>query len=109
MPEHTFPQSEKLRQFNEDMRKRTNEATIRGHIAINNIGPNEAISIGEAHYRKFLARIQTRNDFHKEMTGKLEAVIDSGYPLPIDKKDISELVTIMAMDTLGDPQYWPPK
>ncbi len=61
----------------------------------------------EEHYQEFLSRIPTREAFRAEMIGKLNAVIGDGYPLPISKENIMELVAILPMDTLGDPQVWP--
>lgn len=97
MPEHVFDDSGcVVAEFEADMERRTNEAKARAMTS-------------DEHWRNFLSRIRTREAFYAEMEGKLKAVIASGYPLPIGEKDIGELLAIMSLDTLGDPQFWPPK
>lgn len=96
MPEHTFHSEEQQRAFDADMERRTNIAKV------------QPISADE-HYKNFLSRIQTREAFQAEIKGKLHAVLRSGYPLEIRPNQIDELVAILPMDTLGSPQFWPPK
>ena len=62
----------------------------------------------ERHYQNMLARIQTREDFFHEMTEKLIAIKESGYPIPIEERKINELVCLLSLDTIGKPPFWPP-
>lgn len=89
--EHTFPNQDQVKAFDDEMATRTARAK------------------GDEHYQKFLARIGTREEFQIEMEGKLKAVIESGYPLGIRKEQVSEIVAILALDIVGDPQFWPPQ
>lgn len=59
------------------------------------------------HYAELLKRIAVKEEFSREMTGKLCAVIDSGYPLGITKAQVPEIVTILRLNTIGEPQIWP--
>lgn len=94
MAEHTFPSEDQQRAFDADMERRTNVAKAKG------LGADQ-------HWANLLSRIQTREAFVFEIKGKLQALKESGYPLPLEEKNIDELVAILALDTMGDPQIWP--
>src|ERR1700742_4784981 len=92
--EHTFPSEEQQRAFDADMERRTNVAKAKG------LGADD-------HWLNFLGRIQTREAFRFEVVGKLQAVRESGFPLSITEEQVNELVSIISLDTIGDPQIWP--
>ena len=98
MPEHTFPTPEQQAAFDAEMQRRTAEAKAKGA---------GFATIQDYHYSEFLSRIQTRDEFHAEMVGKINAVLDSGYPLPIARNQINEIVSILSLNTIGNPQFWP--
>lgn len=62
----------------------------------------------EEHYQEFLKRIPTKKAFQDEIEGKLKAVAASGFPSPISDDQISFLCSILPINILGKPQFWPP-
>lgn len=62
----------------------------------------------EQHYQAFLARIPTEEAFVAEVQGKLKAIKDSGWPLGLKDADINMLCSLLPLNTVGEPQFWPP-
>lgn len=64
----------------------------------------------EDHYNNFLARIPTIEAFRAEIKGKLEAIRENSFPIGLDDDShISLLVSLLPLDTIGKPQFWPPQ
>lgn len=63
----------------------------------------------EEHYQEFLKRIPTREAFRAEVEGKLKAVQESGFPHGLDDNDIDMFLSLVPLNTLGKPQFWPPE
>lgn len=62
----------------------------------------------EEHYQEFLSRIQTRDAFREEIRGKLKAIEASGFPTDITDSQIDFLCSVLPLNTIGKPPFWPP-